>query len=179
MASPTFTGPNGQDAATHLLRLVQRAKPTAEIILRAGHLERTRIVTRTLQGVDFEGRKFVAYSKNYERRKVKAGRGSNVNLFGIGNNPHMLNEMAVRATDKLLEIGYFNTEIAIRAATHNEGKTIRTRLGSGHRVVKAKIRSGKSSFRMPKRRFLDANAAEQQKIANDIGQGVTANLGRP
>lgn len=170
---PSFSGPGGVDAATHILNLAAAARPTVAEVLYAGQRQETRIVQRTLAGKDVDGNSFAPYSPNYAKRKARAGHSTTVNLFGTENHPHMMNRIVVLVgTADLLQLA-FQGEESVRARVHNEGASIRTRSAAAGRKKK---KGRRSSFKMPRRHFWDASVAEVREMVNDLGQAINARL---
>ncbi len=164
----------------HLLRLVDSARPTAAEGLYAGHLLRAIIVQRTAAGLDSEEAPFLPYTDKYRAQKVKRGRSGRVDLFGAKTNPHMMNAIQVRIKGpdhaiESFEVGFYTQEVATRAQVHNEGRTVRTRLGTGRGILKVKS-GGKASFPMPRRHFFDANAHDLQQMAEGIREKIMARV---
>lgn len=183
-----FTGPGGQTPSIHILKLAEAAQVTVGDALYAGQALRTRIRTRTAQGIAFDGSPFPAYSKEYRKRKVlMLGHADAVDLFGPDNHPHMLNAISVVSGGTILATGQsastsplelpepsaqvslviFGEAEAMRARVHNEGATVTTRLGKGKGKAK---KGGKATFNMPRRRFFDASADDQEFMVFAIGK---------
>ena len=171
----TFTGTNGAEPITEFRLVVRNAKPTRGDLLFAGNLMVAAIRDRTFAGMDVDGAPFAPYSAGYAKRK-SAGLGhGRVDLFGAGHNTHMLNALqTVVDGEESFAVGIFaNDELEARARVHNEGLTIRTRLGSGKGKAK---KGGKGSFTMPERRFLDASGADVEMIENAVGERISGRL---
>ena len=104
-----------------------------------------------------------------------------MDLFGAAHHTHMLNALqTVVDTDESFGVGiYSNDELETRARVHNEGATIRTRLGSG-KHGKTKLRfhpetfqyRKKATFEMPRRHWLGANEADVAMIENAVGARI-------
>lgn len=171
----TFTGSGGADPISEFRLVVQAANPTRADLLVGGNLLIANIRDRTLGGLDVDGTPFVPYSERYAKRKSGSLGHGRVDLFGDGHHTHMLNALQTFVdSDDSFGVGiYTNDELEERARVHNEGLTIRTRLGSGKSKPK---KGGRASFTMPRRRFLDANAADVSMIENAVGERVTARL---
>lgn len=63
-SSATFKTASGGEPAEYILMLARGAQPTAGDALYAAQRQRTRILERTLRGVDVEGRPFEPYSQD-------------------------------------------------------------------------------------------------------------------
>lgn len=180
----SFSGPGGSDPVKEVQRLVVSAIPTEGDCLYAVQRERTRILKRTGGGVDAEGARFTPYSAAYAKRKAKYRDPSTVDLRGR-NAPHMLQAMLVTAGSlresgesskpgRDMTIGFYDDRAAMLAQVHNEGATIRTRLGKGKKSKPKK--GGVASFRMPKREFFKATAEDVFSMEQDIGSRVEFRL---
>lgn len=190
MSSATFTGPGGLDPLAAIAQLRSRIQITAGDGIAAGQALRTDIRDDTARGIDAEGNAFTAYSQNYAKQKEKRGRNTSVDLFGAKQNSHMLNGILVKAggqqssgvdgtpsnyaTEPITEIrlGIYDEDEALRARVHNEGGSVRTRLGTGKKTKKG----GASSFTMPRRHFFDANPARVARMERVIGQRTEERL---
>jgi hypothetical protein len=168
----SFTGPGGQDPVSATKRLLIDAVPTQGDVLYAFERERSRILKRTASGVDAEGATFKAYSVPYAKRKAKYRDPGTVDLRGR-NAPHMLQAMLVQGDENGGTIGFYDERAAMLARVHNEGATIRTRLGKGKGKAK---KGGASSFRMPRRHFFDATPEDLRAMEQDIGSRIEARL---
>ncbi len=62
MAGIAFTAPGGGDPVQHMLRVGRAAQPTTGDALYAGENQRTRILSRTERGVDYQDAPFAPYS---------------------------------------------------------------------------------------------------------------------
>jgi hypothetical protein len=177
---PSFTGPGGVDAATHILKLGSAARPIVSEVLYAGQRQKTRIVQRTAAGKDSDGVTFAPYSPDYAKRKAKAGHSTTVNLFGIKNHPHMMNRIVVLAAGSpghpadMLQLA-FQGEESLRARVHNEGATIRRRVKI-RTASKKKSFAKTATFRIPRRHFWDASAQERVEMVNDIGHAMSVRM---
>lgn len=184
---PIFVGPGGADPAKHILDLAVALRPTVGDALYGGQIIRSRILQRTAQGVDADGSPFAAYSDSYRKRKIGLlGHADTVDLFGPASHTHMLNTMLVKAGGQelgqgatasenatpadLFEVGFYSTE-SVRAKAHNEGATIRSRSGSATKAKSSKS-TKKTSFTMPRRHFLDANADDLTLVSKGIGERI-------
>ena len=81
--------------------------------------EQAEIKTKTLRGVDFQGRRFKPYSKAYAQKRLKAGRNSQkVDLTFTGR---MLANMTSRVRDQggelVGEIGFASATEAAKASS--------------------------------------------------------------
>jgi hypothetical protein len=168
----SITGPNNQDPVDAAKRLVVDAQPTQGDVQYAFERERSRILKRTNSGVDAHGARFAAYSPGYAKNKSKYRDSGTVDLRGR-NAPHMLQAMLTRAEETGGTIGFYDERAAMLAKVHNEGATIRTRLGKGK--GKAKKR-GVATFRMPKREFFAATDDDLRGMAQDIGSRIDFRL---
>lgn len=171
----TFTSGNGTDPITEFHLVVREAKPTNADLLFGGSLMIATIRDRTFAGMDVDGTPFTPYSEAYAKRKAGSLGAGLVNLFGADHHTHMLNALQTVADgDESFGVGiYSNDELETRARVHNEGGTIRTRLGRGKGKPK---KGGRASFDMPQRRFLDASADDIAMVENAIGDRITARL---
>lgn len=199
----TFTGPNGQRPSEFILKLAGAASPTVGEALYAGQALRTRIRQRTAQGIDAFGAPFAPYSESYRKRKVlMLGSSDTVDLFGMDQHPHMLNAIVVESGNVLAVSGsemgeLFGIEMdpgtvsgndvpativslvihdgpeAERARAHNEGATIRTRLGTGKGKPR---RGGAATFTLPVRRFFDASQDDIEFMGFAMAQRRQARL---
>lgn len=183
----TFTAPNGADPAAHAHNLMTAAQPTEGDLLYALQRQRTRILKRTAAGVDADGASFAAYSPGYAKKKAAFGR-TGVDLRGR-NAPHMLQAIVVTAgpltdegdSDTLAiegAIGFYDERAALLAEVHNDGATIRTRLGYGgfeeasygYKPRNAgRLKAAKATLTMPRRHFFDASDADVHEMENDMG----------
>lgn len=170
----TFTN-NGTDPVATFRLAVRASKPTRGDLLFAGQLLVTAIRDRTLAGIDVDGAPFAPYSAAYAKRKTGALGHGRVDLFGADHHTHMLNALQVVAdSDEGFGVGiYGNDELEKRARVHNEGLTVRTRLGTGKGKAK---KGGRSSFAMPRRRWLDASDGERAALENAVGARIEARL---
>lgn len=190
---PTFTGPGGADPFDHLISIANGLVPTEGDLLNAGHLLRAQIRDRTFRGVDANGAPFTGYSAAYAKRKMARGRSGTVDLFGAEKNAHMLDGMTVKAGSakldpgqepaadvnaspapaNLIQVGFYESDQAVRARVHNEGGTVRTRLGKGKGKPK---KGGVSSFSMPRRHFFDANREDIALMTRAIGERIMSRI---
>lgn len=187
---PSFSGPHGEDPSAHIIRIAERAVPTEGDCLAAGAILRSRIRERSFSGVDANGNQFTPYSERYAKEKARHGRSTVVNLFGYKQNAHMLDSIILISGGARLEgaqepatvsdggppgnairLEIFGDQ-AIRAKVHNEGGSVRTRLGSG----KKKKKNGMSSFSMPRRHFYDANAEDINLMGFAIRERIESRL---
>ncbi|HEX4138361.1 MAG TPA: phage virion morphogenesis protein [Bryobacteraceae bacterium] len=171
----TFTGDGGGDPIAQFHLVIREAAPTRADLLFGGSLLIAGIRDRTVAGVDVDGSPFAPYSEDYAKRKSGALGHGRVDLFGADHHTHMLNALqTVVDGDDSFGVGiYANDELEERARVHNEGLTIRTRLGSGRHKPK---KEGKASFDMPQRRWLDANMSEVQSVNQAIGERIDDRL---
>lgn len=187
--SATFTGPGGLDPLAAFAQIRANAAVTAGDGIAAGQALRTNIRDDTANGIDAEGNGFAPYSEAYAKQKSKRGRNTTVDLFGSKQNSHMLNAILVRAggvesagddstsnygTAPIHEIrlGIYSNDEALRAEVHNQGGSVRTRLGSGKRSKKG----GVANFNMPRRHFFDANPQRVANMERVIGERIEARL---
>jgi len=176
--SATFTGTGGADPIAQFRLAKFASDPTREELLFGGQLMIATIRERTFAGTDVDGAPFAPYSERYAARKAKSVGGGLVNLFGTGHHTHMLNELQtiIAADGKGFNVGiYTNDELEQRARVHNEGLTVRTRLGTGKGKPK---KGGVSSFAMPRRRWLDASISEVEDVYRAIGERIDERLKR-
>ena len=131
------------------------------------------------------------------------GHADTVDLFGYRQHPHMLNAIQVTSGNQIgmsgADIGeLFGIEMdtsasadgdsapasivslvipdgpeAVRARAHNEGATMRTRLGTGKGKAK---KGGRSTVTLPQRRFFDASPDDQEFMLFAMGQRRDARL---
>ncbi len=183
---PIFVSSTGQDPAAAIEGIIRVIQPTVGDALYGGQIIRSEILQSTAQGLDANGIPFAGYSPDYAKQKLKKlGKNSPVDLFGPDQHVHMLNTILVKAggfevtigdtpqdigtPSDLFEIGFYGQE-SIRAKAHNEGASIRTRLGTG----KGKRSKGKSTATIPQRNFFAANQARQDLAAFGIGERMMA-----
>jgi hypothetical protein len=185
----TFTAQNGADPVTEVRSLMTAALPTEGDLLYALQRQRTRILKRTAAGVDSDGASFAPYSPGYAKSKEKFGRSAGtVDLRGR-NAPHML--QAIMATAGSLtddgdsntravngSLAFYDERAALLAEVHNEGATIRTRLGYGgfeeasygYKPRNARrLKAAKATLTMPRRHFFDASDQDVHEMENDMG----------
>lgn len=62
MSGASFKAPGGKDPTRYLLELTGKAQPTEGDAIYAAQRQRSRIIERTMQGVDVDGRPFAPYS---------------------------------------------------------------------------------------------------------------------
>lgn len=181
----TFTGSNGADPVAEFRLDVQSVRPLRSDLLLAGQLMIAAIRDRTFAGIDVEGGSFAPYSPAYAKRKSGALGHGRVDLFGADHHTHMLNALqtivnSIEPFKESFSVGiYSNDELETRARVHNEGATIRTRLGTG-KHGKTRLRfhpetfgyKGKASLNMPRRHWLGANAADVAMIENAVGARI-------
>jgi phage gpG-like protein len=172
MFGASITGPHNQDPVTAAKRLVVDAQPTVADVQYAFERERSRILKRTASGVDAHGVRFAAYSPGYAKKKAKYRDPGTVDLRGR-NAPHMLQAMLTQADETGGTIGFYDERAAMLAKIHNEGGTIKTRLGKGKGKPK---KGGKATFQMPKREFFVAPDDDLRAMEQDIGSRITARL---
>ena len=178
--------------------LASAATPTTEDVLFAVEEHKTTVLERTARGVDFEERPFAPYSEkgpyyfypggparrgftpaqkggaakrlakktggattagggirfeSYGAAKRAFGRGT-VDLFGLGGAPHLLQAVVTRIRGALEGVvGVYGAE-ADRAEGHNEG----------------------IPGRLPRRRWLDASAADVRRFAGTLLDRVQRRL---
>lgn len=77
------------------------------------------------------------------------------------------------APANLIRVGFYESDQALRARVHNEGGTVRTRLGKGKGKPK---KDGKSSFAMPKRPFFHATAEDIALMTRAIGERIMSRI---
>jgi hypothetical protein len=191
-SSPSFTGPGGIDAAEHILRIARDVLPTEGDCLAAGAVLRSRIRERTFAGRDSDGNQFAPYSKRYAKYKASHGRSTEPNLYSVKQNAHMLDAILIVAGgsqfiegSSLPPSGAFSNntpareirlELAgdqgLRARVHNEGGTVRTRLGKGRKPKK----NGVASFTMPRRHFFDANGEDVDLMGFTIRERIDSRV---
>jgi Phage virion morphogenesis family len=173
----TFKGPGGRDPVAEFRLLRFATTPTRADLLFGGNLLVAAIRDRTFAGTDVDGAAFAPYSPAYAKRKSGVLGHGRVDLFGADHHTHMLNALqTVVDGDATFGVGiYTNDELEARARVHNEGLTVRTRLGTGKGKPK---KGGKSSFAMPKRHWLGASAAELDAIYDAIGDRTDERLKR-
>lgn len=198
MAGATFSAPGGQDPAQHFRKVMLAVETTVGDAIEAGSILVARIRERTAQGIDANGMAFPEYSAGYAKQKIaRIGSASPVDLFGFQNHPHMLNTILIKAGGaefppgavgegveavypgrqiEHFEAGFYGDE-AVRARVHNEGGSVRTRLGTGKSGRKPKP-GGKASFEMPVRHFWDANAEDIRLMEFAIGERAEARAKR-
>jgi len=171
VAGVTFTGPNGSDPVAAIRQLKTAVLPAESDVRAALDGQRERIIRRTSDGTDAQGARFAPYSEKYARRKGAhavdlGGRGGRIldNIEPVTARLDSEHEIALSITDE--------TDAMI-ARVHNEGATIRTRLGQGGRKPK---KNGNATFQMPARRFFDANPEDLRDMEDDIGSRIEARL---
>lgn len=188
-SSLTFTGPGGADPVKHWIRLTTAAQPTVGDAILCGSILQGNIRRRTSQGVDVDNVPFAPYSEGYAKRKLKKlGRNSPVDLFGWGRE-HMLLALVTTVagaqypensgfqnptpTDSF-HVGIFSADDAIiaRARLHNEGGTVKTRLGTGKKTKS----NGKAFATMPQRQFLAASTSDIEQMTLGVGQAMLARI---
>lgn len=183
----SFTGPGNSDPATHFGIFIHELQPTEADLLAAGQYLRGQIRDRTFRGQSVDGTPFFWYSPAYEKKKGQ----TNVDLYSRGASKHMLDALTVQASTEPLQIsiGIFgDAEVAMRAKVHNEGATIRTRLGTGkHKDIGASRRFGTeirrqkkrgvASFSMPKREFLGATEEDIMNMRRIIVRSIQQRTG--
>lgn len=161
--------------------LATDAKPNASDLAKAGDYLVPVIRNRTLSGVSYDGTPFAPYSPAYASRKG----GSTVTLFSQGdkNQGHMLDAVTHQETDNTLDVGIFgNDKLATLAQVHQEGATIRTRLGWGMEGFKRhpgrRRTRGKDFSTIPARRWLGASEQDIARMNEIIMESMAERLRR-
>lgn len=183
MASFSFVGPGGGDPSSEVRTYLNKAHPTVADAVYAVERQKSRILLRSQRGQDVNGASFAAYSPAYAKAKQrKYGSSSPVNLQARNKMFQSLqvtvggvtaSGSASTAQVEEFALGFYNEEQAVKARIHNEGGSIKTRLGTGKGKPK---KNGKSEARMPRRHFFDASASDLQAMQNDMGARIDARL---
>lgn len=164
----------------------------------AGQREKTRIIQRTLRGVDFQGRKFAPYSTNgpiyvypQHRGTVKARRAAAQRLYrqlgkrgtgaqrtrlGIRFDSYAAYKASLGRSPGVVDLYGPRAPHMLQAiVVRVEGDTIILGI-YGEEALRASGHNEGIPGRLPQRRFFDISRAELALIKQDILASVTARL---